>query len=139
MTERESRTDQTLRALELLPALLRLPSAEFTATVLSALRQATSYMFPLSATELVPLSSRHTAYIAAVDRLLAALAQTGEPSLLPLLFPVLREREHPHAAAVATGIAHFVATAVSSGRAPALMKICAECVLFVPPSLLCWF
>eukprot|EP00698_Gefionella_okellyi_P020660 TRINITY_DN6517_c0_g2_i1.p1 TRINITY_DN6517_c0_g2~~TRINITY_DN6517_c0_g2_i1.p1 ORF type:complete len:3836 (-),score=923.59 TRINITY_DN6517_c0_g2_i1:17-10561(-) len=125
--DREINAALTIQALSLLPILLQL-SAEHVDPVIRAVQAVAAHCFPLDSKELVEHSARHTLYISVLDRLLEALPVASSPLLLPVLFPVLREKEHTHGIAIAAGLTRFVKE-MKPDHAPATLKLCVETML----------
>jgi hypothetical protein len=50
----------------------------------------------------------YTEYITALNKLLRVLVQTGSVDLLHVLFPVLREQNHVHEAAISQAVQAFI-------------------------------
>lgn len=99
-----------VQALELLGVFLQVSRDEqAVAKILRRVNDIVAYDFPISSSDFVQQSAVFTEYIASIDRLLSILVSSKSPGLLETLFPLLRESEHPHRAAILGKLGEFVA------------------------------
>jgi DNA-dependent protein kinase catalytic subunit len=96
-------------ALDLLPRMLSLPQPHLDSVVKSKLNELVVYDFPVKSCDLPKSSSIYTEYIAALDKLLRALENSGSIILLEVLLPMLREKNHTHGEAIDKALQHFIA------------------------------
>eukprot|EP01105_Mastigella_eilhardi_P003802 TRINITY_DN1496_c0_g1_i7.p1 TRINITY_DN1496_c0_g1~~TRINITY_DN1496_c0_g1_i7.p1 ORF type:complete len:3703 (-),score=882.72 TRINITY_DN1496_c0_g1_i7:1157-12265(-) len=84
-----------------------------------------TYDFPLNSKELPASSVMQATYLDAVRHLLVILEQTRRISVLEVLFPVLRERDHVAAKEIEVRVKRFV-DALSDDQAKAAFDACME-------------